>query len=520
MDNTKATRGTEYLSAQRQVLIPKPVGIRFSNNLFTLDKQTNIYGDFGSPELFAIGQYLAEALADCFGLHVRLIPVDRTLPPGHILLTLENHDGTLGEEGYQLKIVHDGITLAASQPAGMFYCVQTFLQLLRFPIDNHAIRPGSYTLPTCEISDYPRFRWRGVMLDVARHFFRVADVKRVIDLAVSYKMNRLHLHLSDDQGWRIMISSWPKLATIGGSTQVGGGQGGYYTQEEYAEIVRYARSRYMTIVPEIDLPGHTNAALASYPELNSSGEAPSLYQGIEVGFSSLCVEKELTYRFVDDVVRELAALTPGDHFHIGGDEAFSTSRKDYLGFIQRIQDIVRSHGKQMVGWEEICHAELIPSSLVQVWSSEHIKTAIAKGYNLIMSPAAKVYLDMQYNPSSPLGLHWAGYVEVKDSYVWEPTELPGNPPERTILGIEAPLWTETIQTIDDVEFMLFPRMPGIAEIGWSPVEGRNWDDYSLRLASHGRYFDALGINYYRSPQVPWPEVRRSKSHLYEEKSFG
>ncbi len=183
------------------------------------------------------------------------------------------------------------------------------------------------------------------MLDVARHFFGVEDVKRYIDLIAHYKINRLHLHLTDDQGWRIEIKSWPKLTEIGGSTQVGGDGGGYYTQEQYKEIVDYARSRYVTIVPEIDTPGHTNAALASYAELNPSGEAPALYEGIEVGFSSLWINNEITYQFLDDVIRELAALTPTPYIHIGGDEAQSTPEEDYKKFIKRIQEIVISHGK-------------------------------------------------------------------------------------------------------------------------------------------------------------------------------
>jgi hexosaminidase len=342
------------------------------------------------------------------------------------------------------------------------------------------------------------------MLDVSRHFFGVEDVKSYIDLLAYYKLNVLHLHLTDDQGWRLMIQSWPNLAQHGGSTQVGGGPGGYYTQDEYAEIVAYAQDRYITIVPEIDLPGHTSAALASYPELNCDDIAPDLYTGTEVGFSSLCIHKDVTYKFLDDVIGELAALTPGPHIHIGGDETHSTSPEDYLFFMDRIQKIVQAHGKIAVGWDEIAKSELLPSAIVQYWRPDEGQLAIEPGMNVIVSPASKVYLDMKYDPSTVLGLTWAGTVSVKDSYDWDPSALFADGSGINVLGIEAPLWTETIESLDDIEYMAFPRLPGIAEIGWSPAELRNWDGYRLRLAQHGGRLTTMGVNYYKSPLVPWP----------------
>ena len=198
------------------------------------------------------------------------------------------------------------------------------------------------------------------MLDVARHFLSVDEVKRYVDLMAIHKLNRLHLHLADDQGWRIEIGSWPNLAAHGGSTEVGGGAGGFYTHAQYSELVRYAAERFITIVPEIDMPGHTNAALASYAELNCDGVAPPLYTGIEVGFSALCVDKEITYTFIDDVVREIAAITPGPWFHIGGDEVKTLAPERYARFIERVQTIVQSHGKQMIGWDEIAAADAAP----------------------------------------------------------------------------------------------------------------------------------------------------------------
>jgi hexosaminidase len=354
------------------------------------------------------------------------------------------------------------------------------------------------------------------MLDVARHFFSVADVKRYIDLISHYKMNILHLHLSDDQGWRIEIKSWPNLTRIGGSTEVGGGKGGFYTQEQYKDIVAYAQSRFVTIVPEIDLPGHINSALASYPELNAGppikiepGEKVrpvpgQLYTGIEVGFSTLHIKKEATFKFVNDVLRELAALTPGPYLHIGGDEAAVTKKEDYIQFINRFKGIVASHGKKMIGWEEIAQGDIDSTVLVQHWHSEqYAKTAAEKGAKLIFSPSKKVYLDMQYDSTTKLGLHWAAYIEADSSYMWDPaTRVPGIEKSQ-IVGVEAPLWTETIVTMDDIEYMIFPRLPGIAEIGWTASANRDWNEYKARVGKQGKRWKEMDINYYQSPVIQW-----------------
>jgi len=341
------------------------------------------------------------------------------------------------------------------------------------------------------------------MLDVARHFFTVDEVKRYIDLIALYKFNRLHLHLADDQGWRIEIKSWPNLTTHGGSTEVGGGPGGFFTQAQYSDIVAYARERFITIVPEIDMPGHTNAALASYAELNCDGKARDLYTGIEVGFSALCVDKDVTYRFIDDVVREIASLTPTPYFHIGGDEVKTLTPQQYVQFIERVQKIVQSHGKQMVGWDEIAPAALLPSTIVQHWRPDGAPTAaVSKGAKVIMSVANRAYLDMKYDNSTPIGLNWAANIEVKDAYGWDPATIVKGIPESALLGVEAPIWTETLGNIRDVEYMAFPRLLAIAEIAWSP-EVSNWEEFRGRLAAHGPRLSALGVNFYRSPSVPW-----------------
>jgi hexosaminidase len=417
-----------------------------------------------------------------------------------------------GREDYTLAVSREEVRLRARTAEGLFRATQTLRQLLPAKVESPTARPGPWVVPGVRIADRPRFGWRGAMLDVSRHFFSVAEVKRYLDLAALYKINRLHLHLADDQGWRIMIDSWPRLATFGGSTEVGGTPGGFYTKADYTEIVRYAAAHYITVVPEIDMPGHTNAALASYAELNCDGVAPPLYTGTDVGFSSLCVGKDITYQFIDDVVRELAALTPGPYIHIGGDEAHSTTHEDYVTFIERVRDIVARHHKTMVGWKEIAGASIAAGSVAQFWGStqpgpadiEQARSAVEQGATVLMSPCDKTYLDMKYTQSTPFGLSWCALVEAQDSYSWDPAQIVEGVTDDVISGVEAPLWSETIDDVGDAEFMAYPRLAGIAEIGWSPAAGRTWEDYRLRLAAQAPRWEALGVNFYRSPQVPWP----------------
>lgn len=477
------------------ILIPKPTSLFESEGSFTLSANTIIFLGTEDSETAVIAKFLSTSLREVSGFEVPVLDRDGDTKQGNIHLSL-NTDESLGEEGYELSITTEGVQLHASCPAGLFYGVQTLRQML--PIDASEI----VSLPALSIRDIPRFEWRGAMLDVSRHFFGVEEVKRFIDLISHYKINRLHLHLSDDQGWRIEINSWQRLTEVGGSTQVGGGKGGYYTQEQYQEIVDYARSHYVTIVPEIDTPGHTNAALASYAELNSSEEAPALYTETKVGFSSLWINSEITYKFLEDVIREVAVLTPGPYIHIGGDEARSTSEEDYKYFIKRIQEIVQANGKTTIGWSEIGEAELFPGTIAQIWIPAGFENAKRQGAKMILSPASKIYLDMKYDASSPLGLDWAGLVSVKDSYDWEPGSYMEGLDESQILGIEAPLWTETVETMKDIEYMTFPRLLGVAELAWSP-KGQSWEEYRQRLAAHGPRMEAMGINFFKSPDVDW-----------------
>ena len=466
-------------------VIPRPVSATPTGMTFFLNDKTRIVVDATAVGAREVAQYFVTLIAPATGFSPAIEESTGSVPDGAIYLTTAGGDTELGEEGYELTITEDQLKVAANSAKGLFYGVQTVRQLLPETIEHPDAQQTSWEIATGTIRDYPQFGWRGSMLDVSRHFFGVDDVKRYIDLITAYKMNILHLHLSDDQGWRIEIKSWPNLALHGGSTQVGGGEGGYYTQEQYAEIVRYAGEHFVTIIPEIDLPGHTNAATASYGELNPDGKPTELYTGTEVGFSTLQINKEITFKFVDDVLGELAALTPTPYLHIGGDEAHVTKKEDYIAFINRFAEIVKSHGKQMVGWEDISQADIDSNAIAQHWHSNELAAeAISKGARVILSPADRVYIDMQYDSTTKLGLHWAAYVEVDRAYNWNPETHLGDVPLEQIMGVEAPLWTETLATIDEVEYMVFPRLPGVAELGWTPASRRGWDEYNVRLGNH------------------------------------
>jgi len=483
-------------------LIPKPAKITNGEGSFELNKQTVIYFKSVNDEAKKPANYLSGILKPATGFPFEVKKAENVNEKNAIYVVIKNKP-ELGKEGYHLKVSKEKLVICANNPAGVFYGIQTLRQLLPAEIEAKSVQKAAWKVPCGMIADQPEYAYRGAMLDVSRHFFGVEDVKRYIDLISAYKMNILHLHLSDDQGWRIEIKSWPNLTKIGGSTQVGGGKGGFYTQEQYSEIVKYAAKHYITIVPEIDMPGHTNAALASYPELNPDNKAKDLYTGTNVGFSTLMTDKEITYKFVDDVLRELSALTPGPYLHIGGDESHSTKKEDYIVFINKVQDIVAKYNKQMIGWADIAAAKLKTNTVAQFWQKkpDNAIKAAKQNVKIIMSPANRIYLDMQYDSTCRLGLHWAGYVETDKAYDWNPATFVEEISKEDILGIEAPLWTETILNMDDIECMVFPRLPGVAELAWSNADNKNWDEYKQRLKAFDKRFEIMGINYYKSPKV-------------------
>lgn len=432
-------------------------------------------------------------------------------------------------EGYALESGSGGVRLAADTAEGLFRGTQTLRQLLPAEVERaDAAGPpdGGWVMPAASVADAPRFAYRGAMLDVARHFLPVEDVLAFIDAIALVKLNVLHLHLTDDQGWRIEIESWPALTGIGAATSVDGDGGGYYTKDDYRRIVDHAAERFVTVVPEIDLPGHTNAALSAYPELNCDGVAPAPYEGTEVGFSSLCASPEraeATDRFLADVMREVAELTPGPWLHVGGDESLATSEADYRDLVRRITHAGAATGKTIIGWHEMGASRELPAGTVgQYWSFvepegdavELTRSFVEQGGRVIMSPADVAYLDMKYvdDPQGPLGgrlgLDWAkGPTTIDEAYLWEPTAIVPRVGEAELLGVEAPIWTETLGSLAEVEFMAFPRLAAIAEIGWSPAAeagaARDTEEFFVRVAALGEHWDASGVTYYPVRGVPW-----------------
>ena len=469
---------------------------------FTLRDSAVISVGSDNPALLRVAELLAMVLRPSTGFPVPVV-MGNDPAPGSILLRLGS-TGMGSVDAYQLTARPERVEIVASDPAGVFRGVQTLRQLFPANIESH-IRmtgPGArWVVPAVTISDAPRFAWRGAMLDVSRHFFTVDEVKQYIDILALYKMNILHLHLSDDQGWRIEIKSRPQLTAIGGPSEVGGGAGGFYTQEEYSDIVRYAQDRFITIVPEIDMPGHTNAALIAFPDLSCGKRPPAVYTGTEVGFSTFCVEKEESYALIDDIIREITSLTPGPYFHIGGDEVEALTHDQYAHFVERVQGIVRKYGKQMLGWEEIRKAKLDPTTIVQQWIGDTI--SLQHGGKVVMSPSKRLYIDMKYDASTELGLSWAALISLRTTYDWDPATYNPSIPESLILGVEAPMWSETLRNITAVQFLAMPRLPSVAEVGWTAQGARSWESFRRRIAAHGPRWNYLGINYHRTPEIQW-----------------
>lgn len=432
---------------------------------------------------------------------------------------------------YELAVTPDGATVTGADRAGLRYGIFTLVQLAR--------RAGEgWELPAVAIQDAPRFGYRGVMLDTARHFFDVATVKRVIDRAARLKLNVLHLHLTDDQGWRIEIESRPELTRLASGTGVFSDEGGYYTQADFAEIVAHAADNDMTVVPEIDLPGHTHAISLAYPDLMEEpqllpsvmesveaygGDAPVAgepYRGMAVGFSSVRIGHEPTYGFLADVLGELAAMTPGPWLHVGGDECHGTDRADYVAFINRVTAMVAGLGKTPMLWHEAGAADALASGSVgQFWGlrrhdgdvAGRVRAFPAAGGKVVLSPADAAYLDMKYDAHTPIGLVWAdGPTSVERSYDWEPDTLVEGLAEEDLLGVEAPLWTETVTDLAAIDTLMFPRIASVAEHAWSPASGahpaRTWESFAGRVGGLAPLWEAQGIGFHRSPEITWADA--------------
>ncbi len=486
-------------------IIPKPLSYKIGDGNFIITKDTSIYVKGNTKEeteeISKIAEFIREKLKASTGFELNIIQ-GKEGKSGSIYLTTIGAEESQGNEGYEIVTTTKNVKIIAYESEGISRGVQTLRQLLPSDIEKNTIATDvEWNIPVSIINDKPEYNYRGLMIDVVRHFFTIDEVKRQIDYAAQYKINRVHLHLSDDQGWRLEMKKYPDLTIIGGSTEVGGGKGGYYTQEEFKDLVKYAAERYVEIIPEFDMPGHSNAALASYGFLNKDGKRKPLYTGTEVGFSSFMAHSEETYEFIEDVIKEVSEISTSKYIHIGGDEANSTKKEDYDYFVGRVSKIVEKYGKTPIGWDPIDTSPKINSSVIlQNWKDSN-EAARKKEMKMVISIAQKAYLDMKYNDSTPYGLTWAGYIPVETAYKWDPTDYA---PKELVLGVEAPLWTETITDTKAMEYMIYPRLLGYAEIGWTPKENRDWSQYKNRLEKQGKRMKNQGINYYKDSRI-WGE---------------
>ncbi len=403
-------------------------------------------------------------------------------------------ESALGEEGYRLVIGED-IELLARTEAGLLHAVQSLRQLLP------AQASPEYRLPRLAIEDAPAYPWRGLSLDVARSFLPVSYLEKTLDRMALFKLNRLHLHLTDDQGWRIEIKGYPKLLEVGGASAVKGGRSGWYTQDELRHLVAYAQARGITIVPEIDVPGHVQAALASYNELACDDEdnlAP--YSGLEVGFSVLCLDKpEVVYPFVRDVLEEVLAIFPSQEIHIGGDEI---KHPLYGEFVARVAAMVEEMGRTPIAWEEGSVADTSPRMLLQLWNDGYdIAPAVAEGHPLILSPCSYFYIDHGNYAGQPRTYDWCRKegVPLARLYSFDPA------PFATAVGIEAALWTELVHTDEAADNRLWPRLAAAAELGWSPASQRGYAAFLRRMGALRGHLDAMGVAYHREPDLGWAD---------------
>ena len=501
-------------------IIPAPVFLKKTQGTFSLNMETVIQADTLSNRSVT---FLSSYLKANWGTH-KIGVANNSIVDNVVRLTSIGAE-TLPAGGYHLSITPTSITITG-KGAGLFYGIQTLIQLI--PSEKAAVAK----LPCVEIDDYPRLAYRGMHLDVSRHFFSVEFVKKYIDLLAMYKLNNFHWHLTDDQGWRIEIKKYPKLTSIGSTrarTSLGNYHdfypmqydntpySGYYTQDQIREIVKYAADRYINIVPEIEMPGHSEAAVAAYPEL--SCEPKSTYKVAETwgGFPDIYCPTEYTFGFLQDVLTEVMALFPSKYIHIGGDEVAKEAwrksafcqklikklkLKNEEGlqsyFIQRIEKFVNSKGRTIIGWDEILQGGLAPNAIVMSWTGEAGGiTAAQQHHNVIMTPGAYLYLDKAQGFSLQEPLSIGGFVSLKKTYDYNPVPVTLTPDQQKyVMGVQANLWTEYIATEQKVEYMVLPRMLALAEIAWTPLAKKNYNDFAYtRVPVHLGILDAAGYNY-------------------------
>lgn len=502
-------------------IIPLPASLQTTDGQFLLSENTVLVADTAIQN---IAVYFADKIKPATGYELSIVAEEKAI--NTIIFQLD--ESISAEEGYTLSINSKRILLKAKQPNGLFHGVQTLRQLLPKEVEqSQKVTNITWALPAVEIDDAPRFSYRGMHLDVSRHFFGVDEVKKFIDLLALHKMNRFHWHLTEDQGWRIEIKKYPKLTEIGGfrnGTLIGHYNdqphqfdnkryGGFYTQEEVKEVIAYAEAQYITIVPEIELPGHAQAALAAYPELGCTPGPFEVLQKWGVSDNVFC-PKEETFDFLENVLTEVIDLFPGQYIHIGGDECPKTKWKESAFcqqlikkeglkdehelqsyFIQRIEKFINSKGRSIIGWDEILEGGLAPNATVMSWRGIEGGIEAAKaGHDVIMTPTTNCYLDYYQSdhPDEPLAI--GGFLPLKKVYQYEPIPAELNAEEaKHVLGTQGNIWTEYMKTFDKVTYMAFPRASAIAEIAWSPKEAKDFDNFVSRLPKHLSRLDYLGV---------------------------
>ncbi|MBX2934471.1 MAG: family 20 glycosylhydrolase [Ferruginibacter sp.] len=512
------------LSAQNPVIIPQPVSLQLTAGNFVIDGQTSVNFNKDDAALQQAALFFRTAIYDISGIK---LPFHAGIKK--IIELKFISDASLGDEGYLLHITPAGIQISANKKAGIIYGMQSLFQTLPAIRTNAAL-----SIPCMDIKDYPRFKWRGMHLDVSRHFFGPEFVKEYINLLASYKMNTFHWHLVDDQGWRLEIKKYPLLTQVGAwrvdetdkvwgdRPQAKQGQaatyGGYYTQEQVKEIIKYAADRNVTIVPEIEMPGHVASAIAAYPALccTQQPQLPLTGGNYTNMSSNYCAGNDSVFLFLQDVLTEVINLFPSKYIHIGGDEvdkepwkkcprcqarikAEGLKNEEELQsyFVKRMEKFIISKGRKMIGWDEILEGGLAPEATVMSWRGEAGGIQAAKmGHDVVMTPGSPLYFDnYQAGPEGePLAI--GGMNTLKKVYDYDPVpkELDATQ-AKYILGAQANIWAEFITTPAHVEYMLLPRMLALAEVDWSPKEKRNWQNFNERLQTHFRKFEQRGINY-------------------------
>ena len=514
-------------AADTPALIPLPQNMECREGAFKLEPKTRILTDAAARDT---GQYLADRLSKATGYGLKVATSTKAGPAKRaILLTTKNAKAALGAEGYELTVTADSVVVRAGKSAGLFYGVQSLLQLLPPEVfAPQSVQGVNWTMPCVAIEDQPRFKWRGMLLDISRQFFNKAEVKKVLDDLAFHKLNTFHWHLVDDQGWRIEIKKYPRLTQVGAwrdgigfdmdpkaSTAYGpdGRYGGFYTQADIREVVAYATARHIMIVPEIEMPAHSGAATDAYPEFRCVRSTNNL-QGIDPGV--YCAGKDATFEFLQNVLAEVIELFPGQYIHIGGDEVEKAAWKQCAKcqariqaeglkdekelqsyFIRRIEKFINGQGRVLIGWSEILQGGLAPNAVVMDWTGGAEEAASA-GHDVVMSPTSACYFDMAQADPSLEPKAQPGYRPLDSVYAFEPISAKLDPKFHShILGAQGNLWTPYIPSLKHLEYMMFPRLTALAEVTWSPKEARNWEDFNRRLPVQFQRFAQLGINYRR-----------------------